>query len=239
MIDVVLPIALTQFLAEKNWLKRLGLVTCLGIMLAGLMTTKVRASLAAVVIVTLAVLTVGYLRQWISWKRMTLVIMAGLLLLIATAPLMVERFRTGAYGEDRMPLIYTALNMIKGNPMLGVGASNYAFRIDDYRPPEVAAAWVYVVHNEFLLRLAETGLIGFLLYYSLVGLAMIGLWRLTRTSDPWIFILSCGLLAAFVGSLPHRMLTTYYFESMFRMFCTLLALAFAMQRFERKQRAAE
>jgi len=239
MIDITLPIVLTHFLMEKDILKRIGLLTCIGILLGGLLLTRVRASLAAVILITLTVLMVSVRRKWINWRRMTAVILSGIVLLLATTPLMVQRFRTGYYGQDRMPLIYTALNMFKHNPILGVGANNYSFRIPEYIPPELTGSWIYIVHNEFLLRLAETGIIGFLLFYTLVGWTMVALWRLTKSPEPWIFILSCGLFAAFIGSIPHRMLTAYHFDSMFYMFSLSVALTCAMQRFEQRRKARQ
>lgn len=239
LIDVVLPLSLAHFLVEKNRLKRIGLFACIAIMLAGLVATKVRISLAAVIVLTLVVLSMCQMRGWISWKRMTAVIMVGLVMLAATTPIMVDRFRTGDYGQDRLPLVYTALNMIKGNPLLGVGINNYKYRMFEYQPPEVAGKWAYVVHNELLSTMAETGLIGFVLYYMLAGLAVMILWRLTRSRDPLIFILSCGLFASFIASIPQRITTSYLFESMFILYCITLALTAAMQRFEAEKEQLE
>jgi O-antigen ligase len=239
MIDIILPVVLTHFLIEEKVLKRIGLAICMGILLGGLLLTRVRASLAALILFSFTVLIVCVKRQWINWRRMTAVVLTGFALLLATTPLMLKRFETGYYGEDRMPLIYTALNMAKHNPLFGVGANNYSYRIPDYLPAEQTGSWVYIVHNEFLLRLAETGIIGFLLFYSLVVWVMVKLWRLTRSQEPWIFIWSCGLFAAFMGSIPHRMLTAYHFDSMFYMFCLSIALTCAMVRYQYSQRAGK
>lgn len=239
LIDIMLPMALTHFLVAKDRLTRIGLLASIGILLGGLIVTKVRAGLMAVILLTLAVLWVSHLRKWITWRRMGAVILVGIVLLILATPLMIHRFRTGEYGQDRLPLIYTAINMIKANPLLGVGANNYSYRIDDYRPRELSGTWIYIVHNEFLLRMAEQGLVGMILFYTLVGLVMVRLWRLTSSPEPWIFIGSCGLFAAFVGSLPHRILTSYYFQSMFYMFCIVVALTCFMQRFEEKRKAGD
>jgi O-antigen ligase len=96
-------------------------------------------------------------------------------------------------------------------------------------------AWTYIVHNEYLLRLAETGIIGFLLFYFLVLVVIIRLWRTARSPDPWIFVVSGGLFAALIGSLPHRMVSVYHYLSFFLQWCVVLALTQVMTVFERER----
>jgi hypothetical protein len=237
LIDIALPLVLAHFMIEKDGMKRAGLAAAIVMLVVGLMVTKVRAALMAVIILGVTVLWISQRRKWITWRKTGAVILMGFALLLLTSPLMIQRFRTGAYGEDRLPLVYTALNMIKANPLLGVGVNNYQYRISDYKPREYADSWVYIVHNELLLRLAEQGIIGATLYYVVTIMMAVRLFRLTRSTDPWIFIGSCGLFAACLGSVPHRLLTSYYFQSMFYMICIMVALTCVLQRLQEKRTA--
>jgi O-antigen ligase len=91
----------------------------------------------------------------------------GVLVLgLALLPKMSERLASD-YGEDagsssadeRLGLIRIAINVIIGNPIFGVGPGAYDNEFKAYVPPGLSQ-WIYTVHNEFLLRTAETGLLG-------------------------------------------------------------------------------
>ena len=140
----------------------------------------------------------------------------------------------------RVPLMYTAVNMIKDNWLMGVGVNNYPFhQITRHVPLHLRYAWSYIVHNEYLLRLAETGIIGTLLYYTLTLLMMIKLWRSTRSSDPWVFLVSAGLFAAMIGSIPHRVVSYYHYVNFFMQLCVVLALTQYMGTLDMRKRYSE
>ncbi len=94
--------------------------------------------------------------------------MGGALGTLVIIPFVYARFAYGVYGEDRWPLIMTAYNMFKANLLFGVGANNYNFVVMKYIPPSMTTAWVFTVHDEYLLRIAETGFVGFCFYYYLI-----------------------------------------------------------------------
>lgn len=238
LISVVFPVGVAYLVCFPGRLRRICAVAAVILLVLGLLCTKIRAGWLAVLVSSVTVLWICYLRGWISSRRITKFVFIGVVLLVLISPFVVERFRLGSYGHARVPLVLTAVNMIKEHPVLGVGINNYAFRVAPYIPFKLRYAWTYIVHNEYLLMLAETGAIGFLLYYSLLLLALVLLWRITRSSDKWLFVVSAGFFAALIGSLPHRMFSIYHCLNFFLQWCVVLALTQAMTTFERERRAA-
>jgi ABC-type arginine/histidine transport system permease subunit len=95
----------------------------IAIVLVGLLLTKVRGEYIALLISAVMVVSVSYFRGWLSSTQTFKVAAGGFAVLILGAPFIVQRFLTGAWGEDRLPLMRTAINMFKENWLLGVGVN--------------------------------------------------------------------------------------------------------------------
>lgn len=92
---------------------------------------------------------------------------------------------------ERVELFYQGLQMVKGEPLLGVGSG----RFQDNNPIRKIA------HNIYLQQVAETGLLGsfcyFMMFYiSIKGVALI---RLNETVNDTERIVSMALLSGLVG----------------------------------------
>ena len=141
-----------------------------------------------------------------------------------------QRFVASPYGEARLPLVATALSMIKDNLIFGVGPNNYVFMIAQYVPPRWRGAWSYTVHNEYLLRIAETGILAASLYYAMIILAIMKFAGSTRSQDRLVYSVSAGLFSALIASIPHRIVSIYHHQQYFTLFCIILALAYVVGR---------
>ena len=160
---------------------------------------------------------------------------AGIFMTIAVIPLVYERFAYGIYGEDRIPLLVTAFNMFKSNALFGVGANNYNFVVLQYIPPNFLSEWLFTVHSEYLLRLAETGILGFLLYYGFVLLVMYRLFQGSMSDRPLIFMISCGFFAAFIGSFVHRIVSMYHYQQVFALQSVVFALSVIVNTLDKRE----
>ena len=94
-------------------------------------------------------------------------------LVVALAPKILARVGEdhGAAFDERWALIQMALRVIEAHPFLGVGAGAYPYVFRDYLTPELADKWLYVVHNVYVLRAAETGLPGVAAWLALLAAA--------------------------------------------------------------------
>jgi O-antigen ligase len=199
------------------------------------MCAQTRSTGFATILGFTMVLILGTLRGWISKKTFLKFISIALLFVILISPLIYTRFQQGSGGweADRVPLMRTAEEMWLDNWLLGVGPSNYTNNLEKYLPVELRYSWRAPVHNEFLMHLAERGIIGTILYYWFSVIMCIKLWRTTNSSDKWLSMASAGILAGMLGSIIVRVFHWWHQMPNFTFFCVMLALAVAMENIER------
>jgi O-antigen ligase len=235
MMHLVLPVLLAYYFVVRDRTRHRAALMGIIIVLVGLLLTKVRGAYGAVLFSTIAVVAISHARGWLSSTQMFKVIAGGVAILLVASPFIIERMVTGVWGEDRLPLIYTATRMFKANWLVGVGVNNYFFYIADYLPISLRHTWQSAVHNEYLMWAAETGIAGVLFYYTLLIVAMKKLWNLTVSSDPLIYLTSLGFFAALLGSLTYRMTSPYFFAPLYSEFCVVLAATYLLETLEKKR----
>ncbi len=225
MLVIVFQLLFAGLLFSKNMLKKSIIVTSIFLIVLGMIFSKVRIIFASLSLGVFTTLFFTYLRGWISKGQALIAVMAIVLAALAVTPVVYERFATGVYGEDRWPLMVTAYQMFSNNTLLGVGTNNYNFEVSKYIPPLLSREWLFTVHNEYLLRLSETGIFGFVLYYYLIIIVTVRLYKSTFIKTPLIFLVSCGLLASMVGSFVQRLVSIYDHEPLFMIYCSIYALS--------------
>jgi O-antigen ligase len=226
LIVTVIPMMLGYFFNERNRPAKMIVGLALIICVTGILVTKVRIAGLSLMISMFVVFIIGLVRGWIGYGSTIRAAFAGLLVMAMLSPFIIQRFEKGSWGEARIPLMVTASNMIEKHWATGVGSSNYLFHIESNLPMKLRGSWEAIVHNEYMLRLAETGVIGFTLYYALLLAICWRLWRLTkRTGNQWISFVSAGLLAAIAGSLAHRMTSIYHLSAIYTQYCAFFGMA--------------
>ena len=147
------------------------------------------------------ILYLGYRHKLLAsgWLKFCTSFIVILLLLSPVIAEVVDEYRTGnpldSAFDERMRLNDIAIEVIKNNPVVGVGAGAYSHEYKSYLNDDLSQGWLFTVHNTYLLAAAETGLPGFLAlclflfyalklalkltgckdkYYQLIGLAMAG-----------------------------------------------------------------
>ncbi len=220
------------FLITKSRSSRMWALISIMTILVGTICTKARIGLGVCVLGSMITIALVYARGYISTRKVTFVLVQGIFAIVLIAPVVAERFITGGYMEDRLPLMYTALQVLFGNFFLGIGPNNYHARLVEFVPAELRTEWAYTVHNEYLLHGAETGIIGVILYYGPVIVAGINFWRLSRSKNQWIAVLSIGMFAALLASVVHRVISIYFVQPVYFMQCFILGLSVALTRVE-------
>lgn len=90
----------------------------------------------------------------------------------------------GGSSASRLPMMRVAIDVIKDNPLLGVGLKNYKFIYQRYdtTPERVSRSFPYQpVHNLYLLIAAETGLLGLLIFIWFIGATLKCIWQCAST----------------------------------------------------------
>ena len=131
---------------------------------------------------------------------------AGLIGLIFFIPLLKTRLTAddnNAAGS-RLPLVKLATNMIQEYPIFGVGANTFANVIRRHTTADLRGEFLYLVHNQYLLVLAETGAVGLLCYlWFLYAVFKMGVMCIRRKDNNFVHYVGLGGLFGFVSILLH------------------------------------
>lgn len=192
-----------------RWHKRLAILAfSLGGI--GLILTQSRGGWIAFVSSAIILCLLAWRRGWLSPK----IFLAVAIVATLVALLFQDIVATRLFGDDnenaysRIPLMELAFRMIEDNPVLGVGANNFAIMMEKYLASN-SGTWLYVVHNKYLLVWAETG-IGGLLTFMWFLLAIIGWgWRCSKSGDRFLSPLALGCTAAILGQMTHMLVEPF------------------------------
>jgi len=131
--------------------------------------------------------------------------------------------------HSRVPLMATAFRIIGDHPVLGVGANNYTAALPDYASRH-ENAWLYTVHNQWLLIWAETGIVGLAAFLWFVIATIrrgVNVWK---RSDPLLAPLALGFTAALVGHTLHMQVDLFNDRPQLQLLVTVAALIAVMSR---------
>jgi O-antigen ligase len=126
----------------------------------------------------------------------------GLLALLVAWPLVSERLEEDHKGmaDTRGNLAWIAVEMIKANPIIGVGINTATNQVYSYAVRAgLANGWVFIVHNQFLLVGAETGLPGLAAFVALIGIGVAAARRCMQSSDMAIKETGCALFWSLIA----------------------------------------
>lgn len=182
------------------------------ILLYGLLATQSRGGLIGAVAAVVCALVV--------FKRNRGVIVLGIVSLCAFAavyvalrPYVLERVTaTNGGGSGRSELWSVAWEVAKANPIVGVGGENFVVVEGDYlkqaapqRFTELIGESPHVVHNAYLQALAETGVIGLVLFLvvvvALLRTFLLAARRFEELGDPAMATLARALFVGVIGML--------------------------------------
>lgn len=209
--------------------------SALGAFLVGtiaLILTSSRGAWAGFVL-SLAVFFGASLRRgWLSPKLPLALIAMFVVVLIPFHSAIASRLETNDRGsaESRIPLMHLAGDMIRHDPLFGIGANNFAVQIPNYAGPSFSRDWIYTVHNKFFLIAAEAGIpamIAFVLFLAAiirVGMAAGG------SRDPLLGPLALGLTAGIAGQLATMLVEPFHSRSEMQGLVLVSAILIAVSR---------
>ena len=197
-----LPIALAVIVASPKVMeKRLAaLVFVMGAI--AIVGTFSRSAWLGLLISILFSLLLGLWRGWVKVNHVVLIVVVSTILIAALYGPISYRLTHDDRGsaESRPILASLAWEIIKAEPMWGVGANNYALVVRRYVTPKQGGMHSSLlrepVHNKYLLIWAETGLIGFLSY---VWFLLACLWQAilcAKSGSKLLSLVAIGLAGA-------------------------------------------
>ena len=137
---------------------------------------------------------------------------------------------------SRVPLMKLAGEMIRSQPLLGIGANNFATRIPDFAGPEFSRDWIYTVHNKYLLLWAEAGIGALAAFLWFLGATIRRGVSTTGEDEPLLAPLAAALTAAFVGQIADMLVEPYHSRPEVQGLVFVAALIAAMHLMARDRR---
>lgn len=130
--------------------------------------------------------------------------------------------------QDRIYLVKIAWNMIKDSPILGVGANTFMSVITQYtNSPELRYVYLHMVHNQYLLVFAETGLVGIIAFlWFMLACFRESLDCVRRRGSELAQMVGISVGAGFIAMAIHMMVDMYASPlclSLLFVFCSLCA----------------
>lgn len=178
--SLAVPFTLYYIIIYKNIIKRILLIACLTILTAGILLTHSMGG--CVGLISIIILFLMLQRNIVFWKKLVLlglsipIILVTYSLVPATlqsrlqsqySVLLSEDFEK--WGTDRGGLWIAALNLIKKNPVLGVGIGGYIDSMSLQIYNSTGLQQERVAHNSFLAIAVASGIIGLAFFIALVG----------------------------------------------------------------------
>lgn len=203
------------------------------------LSTK-RAPIAGFVLGLLTMCLLLYRRAPGAMHRLVRVLAVLAIPVVVLFPVLLLRAEAdheAAY-EERMNLTRVAWEMFDAHPVIGVGYGTYDTVKRAYLPPDWSG-WLYLVHNQYLMDLAETGVVGLGASILLFVMILRTAYRGIGLVDPAYRPLQVALVAAFPAIFWEMYWDTFNGRQQGYMLWFLVALAVLVPRILRSEPAAK
>ena len=206
-------IFLSGFLNCRKMRRRALFFAAFAMAAGTLLRTYSRGAIACLPLTCLVTAAVSLVYEWQFRKLQLLSVfaIAGLLITLAFLPRVLERFESApkSSGETRLNFAIAAVNMIRDEPLFGVGLNNWGIKINPpyeystHRDPSRGYSDDFkdgIVETIYLLVAAECGLPCFfalLLFFGYYWLTAFRLLRRLRRTP--YFYLAAGILGGLTG----------------------------------------
>jgi putative inorganic carbon (hco3(-)) transporter len=165
---MVLPLTLYVAQVGSFWLLRLSAYASMAVILYGVFLCNSRGSLLGI-----AAMLFAYAVRRFGWLRSTIVAPMLLVPLLLLAPSRVSEMAADEESAaGRWDAWFEGFEMLKSHPLFGIGKGLFA----DHNG--------LTAHNSFVLSFAETGLIGYFFWFSILVLTALMLVRLMTAIEP-------------------------------------------------------
>lgn len=230
LLAPAIGVLLTRVERSYHWLAALAF----GLGVVALILTFSRGGWVTFVFSITILCLLAWRRGWLSpTVRVVVTVVVGL-----ASVLFYTAISTRLFGYDlgsaqaRIPLMRLAFRVIMDNPVLGVGANNFPTIMKKYATPEFSRAWLYAIHNKYLLVWAETGIGGFVTFiWFLVATIRRG-WQCWKFADRFLSPLALGFTAAIVGQMAHMLIDVFHSRPQVQLLWLLAALITAMRNMD-------
>lgn len=213
-LAATMPLGLALLFLDIKGIYKALVGAVLGVGFLGLLFSLSRGGWLGFVAASIAVLVFAVRRRRQNLKIAFVaggsILLVLLLLTLSQRGLIANRLTS--YEAIQSALIRGTLNegaiaMIKDHPFFGVGLNNYALFMPEYDPIDyLGERRPVIVHNVFLLIVAETGLVGAVAFLWFMARLFIQAWRLaSRAPNDIVWLAGVVAFSAFTALTVHGM----------------------------------
>ena len=211
VVSTLLPLVVAPVVCRvKSVVSRQNLILSAGAFsgIVAVILSLARGSWISLLAAMATVILFGWLRLSKAERKNYLVSVAGglilsCLLLSPFAARIYDRLTADDDGSAliRVPLMETAVRMIKNNPLVGVGLNEYRTAMTKYDETGSFVSQIFPnpVHNVFAHITAEIGIPGGLIFCLLLVAALIECWRSMAAPDRLLSALALGCAAGIIA----------------------------------------
>jgi O-antigen ligase len=200
-----------------------------------LVGTESRGSWIAAIIgvAVISIISVG--KKWVGLRSLVFASIVICIFAVFFSGTIINRWTADDNGsaDARGPLAQIAFNMIRVNPIVGVGLNQFGVVLFDYVEADQFSAWLHIVHNDWLLVWSETGTIGIIFYVGFWLATIIQAVRLVRGSHPVYAVVATGMLASLLGTSVFMMVERYSWRILLELVWVEAAVLTAMVRLDK------
>ena len=254
----VLPLLFTLTLMGVKRIGRLVWLSVLVLFVLGVATIVLTLSRGGWISFALAIFFVlgfGYLRGIVTAQlisRLAVLGVVGMICVVIAFPAALLRITESDQRstESRFVMMDHALLVIERNLLTGVGMGGYREAAKNNIPKSFAqlSLWYQeellkgVVHNKYLLTMAEIGVIGFIIFVLMLWKFTTAVIRVNYWRDPVYFAVGLGLSAGIFGQVVFYMFDHFYGDArktLLFVFFGLVVATIKLQKMQIKQPTAQ
>jgi putative inorganic carbon (HCO3(-)) transporter len=242
-LAMVMPMALAVMFTRLRMVVRVFAGAALGLSAVAMVLTLSRNgwvsfAFAAVVIVMLTMLHTEVRRKT---HALRMVLMAGgFVVMLAASGTIIDRFtRSDPMNMSaRWELNRVAFRMIMDRPIVGHGKNSLAYvmtrgpryRLKKWRSVSHNPEAVPPIHNIYLQQFAEQGVIGLVIFLSMLGMVLrVGVDNL-KTRDPTMYAISIGAMGGILAIMTHGLIDwIFWWNGIHRLYFLLAGIMMAVR----------
>lgn len=231
--EFLIPIAFLLWLTTtKFWSYSFNLTTFI-FGLTGLIVTFSRGGFVGITFGMVVAFISARLFRLISNRKFLTFLLVGLCVSIAMTPMMYSYFMTRPQAAiERLHLAKVGVEMIKANPILGVGLNNHLTVKPEYDPRNYF--FPMPAHNNYILIASEIGIPGLVFFLGFLFLTFWLTISAARTVDVYRASVAVGIFGALVAISVHNLGDHLSYHTTLTLFWFYAGLAGALNRWNVK-----
>lgn len=170
----------------------------------------------------------GIIISWIFESKQKKLFFSLIIILSLFAPVLLFFSKVSLEKESinrRINLNTAAIVMFQKNPVFGIGLGNFIPQLPFYSKDKEVIRFLQPAHNIYLLTLAETGVLGFLIFISIILISIKNLF--IKINLYKFLILNSLFIILILGLLDHYFLTLQQTETLFTIILSLSLIKYS------------